>query len=137
MRGGQTTLSFVLLVSGVIIEIAIAGSFITYFLSSSGLGDRLSARAFAAAEAGVRDVQIKVSRDKEFVSGGTTSYVIPVGGDTVAVLVSRDASDPANYLYTATSTGMAVSRNRQLVVVIAVDRTTGLTQLQSLSEKAF
>ena len=68
---GQATLSFILLAGGIILEIAIAGSFITYFLSASGLSERLSARAYVAAEAGIRDAQIKITRNKDF-SNNTT-----------------------------------------------------------------
>jgi uncharacterized protein (UPF0333 family) len=135
-RAGQATLSFMLLVSGIVIEIAIAGSFVTYFLSSSGLGERLTARAFAAAEAGVRDAQIRITRDKEFAQSGTVSYALSVGSDSAAIDVSRTTSNATSYVYTATSTGTAVNRNRRLVVILAVDRTTGLVQISSLAEQS-
>ena len=76
---GQATLSFILLVSGVVLEVAVAGSFITYFLNSAGFGERLSARALAAAQAGVGDATLQVVRNKEFVTAGTATYTLRWG----------------------------------------------------------
>jgi hypothetical protein len=136
-RSGQATLSFILLVGGIVLEVAIAGSFATYFLSSSGLGERLSARAFTTAEAGIRDAQMRITRNKEFAQSGPVSYSIGVGIDGVSVDVSRSTLDSTNYVFTATSTGTAVSRSRRLVAVLVVNRETGLVQLQSLAEVSF
>lgn len=134
---GQATLSFILLVGGIVLEVAIAGSFATYFLSASGLGERLSARAFTTAEAGIRDAQMRIARDKEFAQSGPVSYSIGVGIDGVSVAVSRDTSNATSYVFTATSTGTAVNRSRRLVAVMVVNRETGLAQLQSIQEVPF
>lgn len=130
---GQAALSFILLVSGIIIEIAIAGSFVTFFLSTSGLGERLSARAFAAAQSGVRDAQIKIVRNKDFASVPKT-YSLTIGDDIVSVEVTRTGSGV--YAYTINSTGVASTRERKLTSVLAVDATTGLVQLGELEEVA-
>ncbi|MDI6734273.1 MAG: hypothetical protein QMD50_02150 [Patescibacteria group bacterium] len=131
-KGGQATLSFVLLVGGIIIEVAIAGSFLTYFLSTSGLGERLSARAFAAAHAGIRDAQIKITRNKEL---SPASYSLPVGIDSASVVISwvTDATND-NYVYTVDSVGSASTRVRRLIATLIVNRATGLVQLKSLIE---
>jgi hypothetical protein len=136
-RSGQATLSFVLLVAGIVIEAAIAGSFVTYFLSTSGSGERLSSRAFAAAMAGVRDIELKVVRDKDFAGSGPRSYSFSVGADTASLAVSRAAPDATSYVYTATSTGTAVSRSRRLVAIFIVDQATGLVSLSSVDEQPF
>lgn len=122
-----------LLVGGIIVEIAIAGSIVTYFLSSSGLGERLSARALSAAEAGIRDVQVKITRNKDL---GNLNYQLAVGSDTTTVQVSMDSSDPQSYVYTISSIGVASSRQRKLVATVIVNKTTGLLQFQSLNEQA-
>jgi hypothetical protein len=134
---GQATLSFILLVGGIVLEVAIAGSFATYFLSASGLGERLSARAFTTAEAGIRDAQMRIVRDKEFAQSGPVTYSIGVGIDGVSVVVSRDTSNATSYVFTATSTGTAVNRSRRLVAIMVVNRETGLAQLQSMQEVPF
>ncbi|MFH1162151.1 MAG: hypothetical protein V1696_02655 [Candidatus Jorgensenbacteria bacterium] len=133
---GQATLSFILLVSGVVVEVAVAGSFVAYFLNTAGFGERLAARALAAAESGVDDVALQVVRNKEFVTGDSYDYAFPVGSDTVSVSVSR-ATDgvTGNYIYTVTATGVAGSRERRLVARIAVNQTTGLAMLQTVGEQ--
>ncbi len=136
-KRGQATLSFILLVGGVVIEMAIAASFVAYLLATSGYGERLSARAFTAAEAGVRDVHVRLARDKEFAQIGPVTYSVAVGADRATVTVSRNTSDATSYLYHATSTGQALARKRRLVGIIVVNRTTGLIQTQSVSEKPF
>lgn len=128
---GQATLSFILLISGLILEIAIAGTFVTYLLSSAGLGERLFARAFTAANSGIRDVQIRIARDKGF--SGT--YTLSIDSDTASVSVTR-ISQGTLYIYTATSTGVAGTRQRKFVAKIVADQTTGLVELQSVNEVA-
>ena len=129
---GQAALSFIILVSGIIIEIAIAGSFVTYFLSASGLGERLSYRALSVAETGIRDAQVKIVRDKDFVSAGSYVYSLAVGSDIASVEISRAGSEV--YTYTIDSTGVASTRERKLVATMIVHATSGLAQLQSITE---
>lgn len=134
---GQATLAFMLLVGGIIMEIAIAGSFITYFLSHSALGERLAVRAFAAAEAAIRDAHIKIARNKDFVSGSSLSYSLDFGNDAALVNISKDlVSDPENYIYVISATGIAGNRQRKLVSTIFVNKTTGVIYFQSLIEQA-
>ena len=126
---GQATLSFILLISGLILEIAIAGTFVTYLLSSAGLGERLFARAFTAANSGIRDVQIRIARDRGF----TGTYTLAIDSDAASVSVTR-VSQGTLYIYTATSTGVAGTRQRKFVAKIVADQTTGLVELQSVNE---
>lgn len=134
---GQATLSFILLVSGVILEVAIAGSFVAYFFSASGFSERVSARALAAARAGIDDAEIQIVRNKEYAASGSATYSFAVGDDTAAVAVARSTDASVNaYLFTVTSVGTAFSRERQIVATIVVDRTSGLARVQSLREQA-
>ncbi|MFA6365052.1 MAG: hypothetical protein WCW78_01490 [Candidatus Paceibacterota bacterium] len=132
-NSGQATLSFIILVSGLILEIAIAGSFVTYFLSSSGLGERLYVRALTVAQSSIRDVQIHIVRDKDF-GASTLSYPFSLNGDTSNVTVSRVTSG-SSYIYSVTAIGVAGTRQRKFVAIIAADQITGLADLQSLSEQ--
>ncbi len=131
--GGQATLSFIILVGGVILEIAIAGSLITYFLGVSGLGDRLSYRALAAAEAGVRDAEVAIARNKDL---GAQSYSFSVGPDTASVVITESTTDPNNNVYTINSTGIASTRQRKLTGTVVVSKTTGAAQVQSVVEQS-
>jgi len=129
---GQIALPFILLISGIIIEITIAGSFITYFLSTSGLGERLNLRASAAAQSGLRDAMIRVARDKDYAAS-TQNYNLDVGGDTAAVTVSRTVDNNLGvYIYTITSLGTASSRQKKLIAIVVVNQKNGYIQLQSL-----
>jgi uncharacterized protein (UPF0333 family) len=130
----QIALPFILLVSGIIVELAIAGSFIAYFLSTSGLGERLALRAEAAAHAGIQDGMIKVASNKEFAST-PVNYVLNVDGDSVAVSISRTINSQANlYIYTITATATAGSRQKRFIATVSVDQTTGQLQFQSIVE---
>lgn len=134
LSDGQATLSFVLLVGGIIMEIAIAGSLIAFFSSGSGLGERLSARAFNTAQAGIRDAELKIVRNKELCS--SCVYSFPVGSDTANVTVARADDIPNNaYVYTVTSLGTAANRQKKFVAVMSVDRTSGVVQLRTHLEQ--
>jgi len=131
-QAAQAALSFIILVSGIVVEIAIAGSFVTYFLSASGLGERLSNRALSAAEAGVRDAQVRITRDSDFVTSGSLVYSLSLGSDVASIDVSRSGSGP--FVYTISSTGVASTRERKLVATLVV-HSSGLMQLQEISEE--
>ncbi len=131
------TLPFVLLIGGIIVEVAIAGAFVTYFLSSSGYGERLAIRATAAAESGIRDAMVRITQNKEFTpNGGQTSYsVMQDNNDYALVTVSR-ADSGEIYEYIVQSLGTAVSRQKKFLAVIAVNGTTGQLELESIKEVA-
>lgn len=139
-KRGQITLPFVLLIGGIIVEIAIAGSFVTYFLSSSGYGERLGNRANAAAQSGAWDAMVKISQNKEFSSascGLPYSYSVTVGSDSAVVSVCRTTNSSLNaYVYTLTAVGTAVSRQKKLIATLIVDVTTGRLRLESTVEQA-
>lgn len=129
-KSGQAALAFVLLVGGIIVEIAIASSFITYFLNNSGFGERLLARARSAAQSGIVDAQLKLSRNKEL---GPMNYTLVVGNDIVDVAIARTIN-PTTYSYTITARGLAVNRERTLTSNIIIDQRTGILALKSLTE---
>jgi len=133
---GQIALSFVLLVSGVIIEIVIAGSFVTYFLSNSGLGDRLQSRAATAAYSGVWDALLKISRNRDFASSNQ-NYGLATGSDSATVSVSRTLNSGANaYVYSIVSIGTAGTEEKDISATAIVDQLTGQIQLQSIADQA-
>lgn len=136
-RNGQLTLPFVLLIGGIIVEVAIAGAFVTYFLSSSGYGERLSIRAAAAAESGIRDAMVRITQNKEFLPNtGITSYSITHDNNDTAIIIINRADSGNIYKYTVESLGTAVSRQKKFSAIIAVDGTTGQIELQSIQEIA-
>lgn len=134
-RRGQATLSFIILIGGVILQVAIAGSVVGYFSTSSRFSERLSTRAMAAATAGLRDGQIRISRDLNYAVS-PTSFSFAVGVDTVEVSISRVADDANGvYIYTVSSVGTALARKKRLVGTIFVNQDNGLLELKSVEEE--
>jgi len=133
---GQIALPFILLVGGLIVEIVIAGLLVSFFVSASALGERLSVRAFAAANAGIDDAIVRISSNKEFADT-PESYQIIIGDDVVSVNISRTVDNPNNiYNYTVEAEATAINRQRKLVVEVVVNKTTGMLSLKSLEEQA-
>ena len=135
---GQIALPFILLVGGLIVEIVIAGLLVSFFVSASALGERLSVRAFAAANAGIDDAIVRISSNKEFIScSPPDGYNITVGEDTVFVSVCRTEDNPNNiYNYTIEAEATARNRQRKLAAEVVVDQTTGTLSLKSCKEQA-
>lgn len=132
------TLPFVLLIGGIIVEVAIAGAFVTYFLSSSGYGERLSIRAAAAAESGIRDAMLKITQNKEFVpiDGQGTPYTVMQDNNDFALVSFSRTTQSGTYRYVVVSIGTAVSRQKKFSAVISVNGTTGQVELESIKETA-
>jgi len=124
---GQAALPAVLLVCGVITEIAIAGTLIAFVLSGSGLGERLSSQALAAAKAGVRDAFVRISIDKTFNAPG--GYSFSVDSRSVQVTVTKGINTD-----TVIAIGTALSRQRKLEAILLVDQNTGKVDLKSIRE---
>lgn len=139
---GAVTLPVVLLIGGLIMEIAIAGAFLAYFLGQSGFGSRLSAEAFAAAQSGIEDARLRIVRDKNFTAS-PNPYSLTVGNRSTEITVCKNlqtvssACDTAmSGKYEITSLGSAMAKRRQLRAVFYVDDTTGEVKLESLEEIA-
>lgn len=129
---GQAALPAVLLISGIITEIAIAGTLVAFVLSSSGWGERLSAQALAAAKSGVEDAFMRITIDKTFSS--PSGYSFSVGSRTVQVVVNKDPSGYPVGSDQIISTGTALTRQRKLEAIIIVDSNTGKVNLKSTRE---
>ena len=133
-ESGQIALPLILLISSIIIEIVIAGAFVSYYLSTSGLGARLSVRAQTAALSGIQDGLLQISENKEF-GAVTQNYSVTVDSDSVSVTVSRTTIAQTNvYLYTITALGSAGTRQKKFVATASVDAVNGTLDLQSIQE---
>ena len=130
----QAALPTVLLIGGVLFEVAVGLTFITFLLLNSGLGERLAAEALGVARAGIADAFIRIARDKNFSSAG---FNVPIDNRTASVTVARDVSNPAFERKTITSTGAAGARQRKLQAVLVVVSNTGKIDLESINEIPF
>jgi len=138
---GLAALPTILLIGGIIVEIAIAGVFISYLLSQSGFGAKLSAEALAAAQAGVQDALMKIVRDKTFSS--SSGYDITVGSRNARVVVCKDSKTVSSVCDTynpgkdeITSIGAASLKKRQLQAIVNVNATSGAVEIESIREIA-
>lgn len=125
---GQAALPVVLLICGIITEIAIAGALVAFILNNTGWGERLSAQALAAAKAGVEDAFIKITVDKTFSAPG--GYNFAVDSRAVQVTVIKDLGGTSQII----SLGKALSRQRKLEAILVVDADTGKIDLKSTRE---
>lgn len=131
-NGGQVTLPFILLVGGIIVEIALAGVFTAYFLSTGNLGEKLAARASAAAHSGMEDAIGKITQNKEL---GNMSYTMDIGSEKAELEISKvEDAATGSYTYTIESRGIAGNRRKKLQGKIVVEKVTGKVSLQSIEE---
>ena len=121
-----------LFIGGIIVEIALAGAFISYYLSQSGFGVKMSAEALAAADAGVQDALIKIIRDKNFSSAG---YNLTVGNRSANIVVCKDSCSGTGK-HKITSTGTAMLKRRKIEAIVNVNSTTGEVKIESVQEMA-
>ena len=144
---GAAALITIVLVGSVIMDIAIVGLFVIFFLSQSTFGAQASAEALSASRAGIQDAMIKIVRGT-----GSVSYILPVCTRTAQVAICNGfaASTTApggcgsaqlptfgnTYKYALLSLGSAGTKLRELDAVLSVDQTTGQVQVESIEEVA-
>ena len=136
------TLPVVLLVGGLVVEIAIAGAFIAYFLSQSGFGVKLSAEALAAAKAGIQDAKMRIVRNKNFIPS-PNPYTLTIGNNSAQITVCKELKTVSTACDTAmagkfeiTSLGTAFTKRRQVQAILYVASTTAEVKLESEKEIA-
>ena len=138
---GAATLPMVLLIGGLLAEMAIVIAFMAYFLAQSGFGVRLSDEALAAARAGIADAEMKIVRDNSFSS--PSPYSLDVGKYSAQIIVcknSKTVSNPCgtiegmNNKFEITSLGTALTKKRRLQVIINIDPNTNEAYVESEKE---
>jgi len=134
------TLLVILLIGGLVVEISIAGAFMTYYLNQSGFGVKLSEEALAAARSGIQDALIRIIRNKSSVPD---SYTLTIGSRSAEITVCKDKITNSSACdtsipnkYEATSLGKASTKRRQVRAIFNVDATTGEVKLESEKEVA-
>jgi len=140
---GVAALPTILLIGGIIVEIGIAGAFISFLLSQSGFGAKLSAEAFAAAQSGIDDAMMRIVRDKNFYTGPAAPYTLTVGNRSAQVIICKDFKTVSSACDTIndgkdeiTSLGSALTKRRQLRAIVNVDNNTGEVRVESIQEIA-
>lgn len=142
---GYIALATVLILGAVFVEIGVAGAFVAYTLTNTNYGSRLSAEAYAAAQAGIDDGLLLFVRDGREETRNQKSYIITLGTRTTNVLLCRkhkvnittnscDAVFEDDSYAEIFATGHALLKQRQLRAVLSIDPITGVVNLISLTE---
>mgnify|MGYP001576961993 CR=1 FL=1 len=125
-----------LLLGGVIIEIAIAVAFLAYYFNTTIFATRLTAEALVAAQAGVDDALIKIVLNKNCPDSNCPSpYTLTVSRATADVTICKDTCAGAGK-HEITSIGNSLNKKKKLRAVVQVDSTTGEVRTESINEIA-
>ena len=135
---GVTALPMLILISGIMIEIVIALALVAHLLSSSTYGARYAAEATIAAQAGLQDAAIRITRDKEYEN--TSGYALTIGNNTANIEVYKDRGKDgavATGKHRVVSTGTARLFSKKIEGVYIVNDDTGEVILESYRELDF
>ncbi len=130
-EAGAVTLPVFLLITGIVIELGIAGVVTANALNNTFSGERLAAEAREAARAGAQDAIMVILRTCP-LSSCPASYNLNVGARATAqVTITRDI-DPSRTIIN--STGSVLNRKKKIEVILSIDQTTGQVKTQSFKE---
>lgn len=147
-QNGVATLPTVLMIGGIIMELAIAGVVVGYAFTESGSGMRFSSEALFVARAGVDDAVYKIIRGDY-----QSSYTLTASG-AAGTASERKAEvtvekDPADLLeapgscgvfwgcyFRVRSLGHVVGRRRKVESVLSVDPLTREIRIDYIKEIA-
>ncbi len=132
-RKGISVLPTVLILGGIIMNVAIAAALGVFLVTRSGFGDRLSAEALAAATAGIQDGKLRIARNQNFTTG-PGGYDLVVGGRTAAISICSDLPEcggPGKIKIS--SVGSAGTHKRKIEALVAVSPLGGI-DIQSVAE---
>lgn len=134
-RKGAAALLTILMIGGVVVDIALAGLFVIYLLTQSSFGVRFSDEALSASQSGVGDALLKIVRNKNIDWVGSNSpYNITVGNRTASVSINKDVPVAGkDEIYSSSS---VFAKTRELHAIVNVDPVTGRVQIESLQEVA-
>ncbi len=131
---GVSTLPTMLLLGGIIIEIAIASAFLTYYFNVTNFGARLAAESLAAARAGVDDALIKIVRNRNFTAYPDPYEVQVSGGRVASVIVCKDTCVIGKHQ--VVSSASALNKRSKIEAILTVTP-EGKVSVDSLKEVPF
>ncbi len=130
---GVSTLPTMLLLGGIIIEIAIASAFLTYYFNVTNLAARSSAEALAAARTGVDDAMLHLVRDRKFNPDPNPYEVSVAGGRVASVTICGEACLGIMEKTKVTSVASVLNKRSQVVAIFTVTP-EGKVSVDSLKE---
>lgn len=126
---GAVFLPLVLIIGGILIEIAAAAGVLTLLGINSSQSVRASAEALQVARAGTADALMQITNDKNFLN---PYYNVPINSRNAYVSVLRDI--PVIGQTSIYSQATILNRTRILFSLISVDSVTGEINLISTTE---
>ncbi len=126
-RKGQTLLTLVLIIGGIIAAAGTIFVVVAISIASSGYAFRASQTANAAALAGIQDAALQLARNYVFSSSG---YTLAVGSNNTTVVVTQNS--PSSGYITVLSTAVVSGATRKLSALFSENTTTGQTNLISV-----
>ncbi len=133
-ENGVATLPTVIILSVIILEVAIAAVVIAAGLANTANSQRISSQALSDAKTGTDDAFERILRYKDCpnITGCPASYTINIPGtnDVANVTISNNGQG----VITVISEGVSSNRHRKLKMLVGVDNSTGLVNLQSMQE---
>jgi hypothetical protein len=123
---GVSALPTILMMSGILIEVAVVSVVIANIVSNTRFSERLAAEAYGVARSGAQDTVLKVVREK----GCPASLPeLNIGSNYADVTCVENGE-----IVTIDSIGTAFTRKKKVEVVLAIDSITGEVSLQSFKE---
>lgn len=138
MKKGFIALPLIILISGIVLEVALSLALISYYLVQISFGGKSSNEALSAAQTGIDDAVIRIVRNNGFSSSYTLSIDNIKKTDVVVCKESKTTvanCDTQNLgKDEVTSTGKFFNRNRRLRAFVNVDNEKGEISVESVTE---
>ncbi len=127
---GQSFLTLVIVIGGIVLAAGVALALITASFVNSTYGMRAATSAEAAATAGAEDGLLQLSRNSQFGNSSGYIYSFAVGSSTATVTVTQPSGGFATVLSSATVS----LRTKKIQVVVSVNPATGQLDMVSWKE---
>lgn len=133
-RRGIASLPVILLVGGIIVEVGITGVLLFYFLNTNLSDARLSNSALIAAQTGIEDALLKITRNKNCPELACPSpYSITAGDQRATVTICKDTCAGVGKTQ-VTSVGESRNKQHTLRAILTVSALTGEVSIDSITE---
>lgn len=145
-NNGAAAISTILIVGIIVSEVAVTSLAASYLASQGSLGNMSTFNASFAAQSGIDDALMKVSRNKDF-SPNPDPYTLGVGSASAQITVCKDATSStstpscntpvptsAHGTFEITSLGTASGKEVDIRALLFSDPNTGMMTVKSILE---
>lgn len=131
-RAGFASLPVVLLLGGVIIELAITSAFIFYYVNSNVYGNRLASQAAAAARSAIDEAVMRVILNPNCGNdiNCPSPYTLTTGAATAEVTITKNLDNTTSIV----AVGKAQAKQHRIVSLLSVSSTAPLISIQTITD---